>query len=166
MEIVNQDLVLRGPKQSGYVATFGMMLDPRQTCTQHILSLTTGTGHGRSLSLVQAVNQLRAWSCWDAAAFFYLRTILSMSLIQTRGNRFKNVYEGIWLNCLHPLLMVCLCLIALQTPHCERSGWFSDYWSMPGISWSCSARAALLLWPGWAPAPARLSSASPLKCQT
>lgn len=165
-EIVNQDLVLRGPKQSGYVTSFGMMLDQRQTCTQHILPLSTGISHGRSFSLVQAVNQLKSWSCWVAAAFFYSRTIISMSLIRTRGNRFKNVYEGIWLNCPHPLLMVCLCLIALQTSHCERSGWFSDYWSVPGISWSCRARAAFLQWPGWGLTSARLSPAPPLKCQS
>lgn len=89
-----------------------------------------------------------------------------MPLIQTWGNQLKNVHEGVWLNCPHPLLMVCLCLIALQIPHCERSGWFSDYWSVPGISWSCSARAALLLWPGWGPTSARLSSAPALKCQS
>lgn len=143
-----------------------MMLDQGKTCTQHILPLSTGISHRRSLSLVQAVNQLRTWSCSAAAAFFYLRTIISMSLIQTWGNQLKNVYEGVWLNCPHPPLMVCLCLIALQIPHCERSGWFSDYWSVLGISWSCSARAALSLWPGWAPASARLSSALPLKCQS
>lgn len=138
------------------------------TKDKHALSTfsLSGISHGTSFSLVEAVNQLRTWSCWAAAAFFYLRTIISMSLIHTWGNQLKNVYEGVWLNCPHPLLMVCLSLIALQIPHCERSGWFSDYWSVPGISWGCSARAALWLWPGWAPAPARLSAAPPLKCQS
>lgn len=32
--------------------------------------------------------------------------------------------------------MGCLCLIALQISRCGRSGWFSDYWSVPGIGWS------------------------------